>query len=170
MNTITSKLNMTSRISRILIGSGMIGIIMAANGPLGYLTLLPLLAIYPLMTGLLGEDPIDGLLSSWVGGFDGHCFRPSTRIALVTVGIGAIGAFMVNPQSVVSLAGIVTLFSVFPVMAGLFGEDLFSTMFSGKGRVDSYQLEATQMGGQYSQGMVHHHDFGKHHGSHDKAA
>jgi hypothetical protein len=172
MNTYASKLNTTSRISRILIGSGMIGIIMAASGPLGYLTLLPLLAIYPLMTGLLGEDPINGLLGRWQGGYNGHCFKPITRTALLAVGAGAIGVVMTSPEGAVSVAGIIALFSVFPVMAGLFGEDLFSATLFGKGRVKQSHGETTQFEAsvQDRQGTVHSHDFVSRHGSHDKAA
>jgi hypothetical protein len=166
MNTFTSKLNMTRRISRILIGSGLIGFTMAASGPLGYLILLPLLAVYPLMTGLLGEDPIDGLLGRWQGGDNGHYFKPSTRAVLLAVVAGAIGVVMTSPEGVVSVAGVITLFSVFLVMAGLFGEDLITAMFTGKGRVKSHTSEVIEAG----QGDVHHHEFGHSYSSHDKAA
>ena len=172
MKTITSKLNMTSRISRILIGSVMIGIIMSANGPVGFLTLLPLIAIYPLMTGLLGEDPINGLFARWQGGFNGHCFKPSTRIALLAVAAGAIGVVMTSPEGVVSVAGMIALFSVFLVMAGMFGEDLLTATIFEKGNVKPNTVEETQpeMDVQSRQGIVHRHDFGPRHDSHDKAA
>jgi hypothetical protein len=172
MKTITSKLNMTSRISRILIGSVMVGIIMSTNGPVGYLTLLPLLAIYPLMTGLLGEDPINGLFARWNGGFNGHCFKPSTRIALLAIAAGAIGVVMTSPEGVASVAGMIALFSVFLVMAGMFGEDLLTATMLGEGRVKLHTVEEAQpeMSVQSRQGMVHRHDFGPRHGSHDKAA
>ena len=65
-----SALSTASRIRRIVVGSVFIGIAMNAAGPLGYLTLLPLFAIYPILTGLLGEDPIDGLLANWQGCFE----------------------------------------------------------------------------------------------------
>ena len=166
MNTYTSKLNMTNRIIRILIGSSMVGITMAASGSLGYLTLLPLLAIYPLMTGLLGEDPVNGLFARWQGGYNGHSLKPFARTVLLAVAAVAIGVVMTSPEGAVSVAGIITLFSIFPVMAGLFGEDLVTALFNGEGRVI---LRATEVI-EDEPGTVHHHEFVRSHSSHDKAA
>lgn len=166
MNTCTSKLNMTNRMTRILIGSSMVGITMAASGSLGYLTLLPLLAIYPLMTGLLGEDPVNGLFARWQGGYNGHSLKPFARTVLLAVAAVAIGVVMTSPEGAVSVAGIITLFSVFPVMAGLFGEDLVTALFNGEGRVT---LRTTEMI-EDEPGTVHHHEFVRSHSPHDKAA
>lgn len=121
----TSALNIASRVRRIVTGSALIGIAMSATGSLGYLALLPLLAIYPIITGLLGEDPIDGLLANWQGGFEGKCFRPSTRVALLAVGGVAIGVMMASPEHV-GIRALLAIAAVYPVMAGLFGEDLLS--------------------------------------------
>ena len=170
-----SQLNMINRATRIAIGVVLIGITMSASGTLGYLALLPLLAIYPLATGLLGEDPIDGMVTNWLGGFKGHCFRPSSRIALLAVGAGAIGIFMINPQSLVSLEWL-TLASIYPIMAGLFGEDLFSSVFSGlfagQEQVETRQPTTHQhvVGIKHQETTVHHHGFGHGHDSDHKAA
>lgn len=171
MNTHQSQLNSINRTVRILIGMGFIGAVMATSGSLGYLTLLPLLAVYPLITGLVGEDPIDGLVTDWLGGYEDHCFRPSSRVALLAVGVGAIGVVMANPQSVASL-GWIALASVYPIMAGLFGEDLFSAMFRGRGRVESHRPVASQpvVGIKHREATVQHHGFGHGHGSDHKAA
>lgn len=166
MNTCTSKLNMTNRITRILIGSSMVGITMATSGSLGYLTLLPLLAIYPLMTGLLGEDPVNGLFARWQGGYNGRSLKPFARTVLLAVAAVAIGVVMTSPEGAVSVAGIITLFSVFPVMAGLFGEDLATALFNGEGRVTLRTTEVIED----EPGTVHHHEFVHSHSSHDKAA
>ena len=174
MDTRQSQLNIVNRITRILVGTGLIGFTMAASGPLGYLTLLPLLAVYPLMTGLVGEDPIDGVVTHWLGGYKDHCFRPSSRVALIAVGVGAIGIVMGNPQSVASL-GWIGLVSVYPIMAGLFGEDLFSVVVSGQGRVESHRPVVSQpvVGIKHRETTVHHHWFdwfGHGHGSDHKVA
>ncbi|MBE9515770.1 MAG: hypothetical protein IME93_02210 [Proteobacteria bacterium] len=120
-----TELNTASRVRRIAVGSIFIGIVMSAPGPLGYLAVLPLLAIYPILTGLFGEDPVDGLLANWQGGFEGECFRPSSRIALIALGGMAIGAVMISPENV-GIRATLALASVYPIMAGLFGEDLLS--------------------------------------------
>ena len=59
MDTVTeqTELSTTSRVFRIVAGSILIGITMNATGHLGFLALLPLLAIYPIATGIVGEDP-----------------------------------------------------------------------------------------------------------------
>jgi len=136
MSSRISQLNFINRLSRIIIGTGLIGFTMSASGPLGYLALLPLLAIYPVTTGMYGEDPIDGLVTNWMGGHRGHCFRPSSRVALIAVGAGAIGLVMASPQSLVSVSWL-SLLSVYPIMAGLFGEDLFSVVIRGQAQVNS---------------------------------
>lgn len=171
MDTRQSQLNTGNRIVRIMIGAGFIGLTMATSGSLGYLTLLPLLAVYPLLTGLVGEDPIDGLVTYWLGGYGDHCFRPSSRVALLAVGMGAIGIVMGGPQSLASMTWI-GLISVYPIMAGLFGEDLFSAMFSKRGRVESRRPVASQpvVGIKHREITVHHHGFTHGHGSDHKVA
>ena len=103
---------------------------MAASGPLGYLALLPLLAIYPLATGLLGEDPVDGFITQWFENYETDRLRPSSRAALLLVGFGAIGMVMLNPDSMAT-TGWLALAAVYPIMAGMFGEDLVEVTLSG---------------------------------------
>jgi hypothetical protein len=128
-----SKLSTASRVRRIVTASVLIGIAMNSSGVLGYLTLLPLLAIYPLLTGIIGEDFIDALLPCWQGGFEGRCFRASTRVALLVLGGAAIGAMMMSPENV-GIRGILALGAMYPIMAGLFGEDLISRAFGFGGK------------------------------------
>jgi hypothetical protein len=169
MNTRQSQLNITNRITRFIIGAGLIGATMAASSTLGYLALLPLLAVYPLATAIVGEDPIDGLISRWVGGSDEHCFRPSTRVALLAVSAGAIGIVMGSTQGLGTL-GVIALLSVYPAMAGLFGEDLLVSALTGQGRVKPSQGESIQpvRAIKHRHGKVHHHGFG--HDNHHRAA
>ena len=127
-----SQLSIASRVRRVAFGSLFIGVAMTSSGQLGYLAIVPLVAIYPILTGLFGEDPIDGFLANWEGGFEGLCFRPSTRIALLALGVGAIGVLMMSPEDV-GIRALLALASVYPITAGLFGEDLFSLML-GHGR------------------------------------
>ena len=171
MNTHQSQLNSINRTVRILIGMGFIGAVMATSGSLGYLTLLPLLAVYPLITGLVGEDPIDGLVTNWLGGYQDHCFRPSSRVALLAVGVGAIGVVMANPQSLASF-GWIALASVYPIMAGLFGEDLFSVMLRRQGQVMMHRPVESQpvVSIKHREATVHHHGLGPGQGTDHKAA
>ena len=179
MDTTTnnSELNTTSRVRRVVIGGALIGIVMNATGPLGYLAVLPLLAIYPILTGLFGEDPVDGLLTNWEGGFEGKCFRSSTRVALLALGGVAIAVMMMSPENV-GIRGTLALASIYPIMAGLFGEDLLSLAL-GFGKEKQQVPSAEQpvkvvtrrrkvaVAG-YRTASAHHHWFG--HGAGPKAA
>lgn len=171
-----SSLSTVSRVRRIIIGSAFIGIAMSATGPLGYLTLLPLLAIYPILTGLFGEDPIDGLLANWQGGSEGRLFRPSTRVGLLTVGAVSIGVMMLSPEHV-GIRALLALAAVYPVMAGLFGEDLVSlTLGFGKEKQATTKVASEKVTSAVVKTVplprkpveVHHHRFG--HGAGPKAA
>ena len=173
-----TELSTSARVRRIVIGSVFIGIVMGTTGPLGYLTLLPLLAIYPILTGLIGEDFLDGLLANWKGGFEGECFRPSTRVALLVLGAIAIGAIMFSPENV-GLRALLAIAAVYPIMAGLFGEDLISLAFGFGGKKQPVQVvERTVKAAPRSRKTVEvgrrtaaarHHWFG-HHGAGPKAA
>jgi hypothetical protein len=125
INSKRAELSTASRVRRIITGGVLISIAMSATGPMGYMALLPLVAIYPILTGLFGKDPIDGIVGNWQGGFDGRCFRPSTRIGLLVMGAVAVAFIMFSPDYV-AIRALLALASVYFVMAGLFGEDLIS--------------------------------------------
>lgn len=167
-----SELSTVARVRRIVMGSVFIGIVMNATGPLGYLTLLPLLAVYPLLTGMIGEDPIDGLFTHWQGGFEGKCFRSSTRVGLLVLGGTAIAALMMSPESV-GMRAVLAIAAIYPIMAGLFGEDLVSLAL---GMSEKEQQEPVQTKRRTSKAVTvglrtspaRHHWFG--HGAGPKAA
>ena len=53
------------RFNRIVFGAILIGITMAADStPLGWLAVLPLLAILPILSGLTGIDPIPSFVET----------------------------------------------------------------------------------------------------------
>ena len=172
-----TELNTAARVRRIAIGSIFIGIVMNTAGPLGYLAVLPLLAIYPILTGLFGEDPVDGLLANWPGGFEGKCFRPSSRVALLALGGVAIGVMMLSPENV-DIRAALALVAVYPIMAGLFGEDLVSIALGfgkEKQRVQNVESPAKEVHVTqkvavvgHRTATVHRHWFG--HGAGPKAA
>ena len=57
MNSTANNISTTSRIARIGAGLAMTAGIGVTSGALGALAILPLVAIYPLMTGAWGWDP-----------------------------------------------------------------------------------------------------------------
>lgn len=151
INSKRAELSTASRVRRILSGSVLIGIAMSATGSMGYLALLPLVAIYPILTGLFGKDPIDGFVASWRGGFEGQCFRPSTRIGLLIMGVVAVGAIMFSPDYV-SIRALLAVGSLYFVMAGLFGEDLISLAF-GLGQKKHVGHRAARVANTISRGV-----------------
>ncbi|MGD8559355.1 MAG: hypothetical protein PVG89_02380 [Gammaproteobacteria bacterium] len=65
----TTELKTSERISRIVIGTGLIIFTMLTSAaPLGLLAVLPLVATYPIFAAIFGYDPI----GQWIGKeFDG---------------------------------------------------------------------------------------------------
>jgi len=59
-----TELSVIERLSRIVIGTGLIVFTLVVNiTPLGLLALLPLLATYPIFSGIYGYDSV----SQWIG-------------------------------------------------------------------------------------------------------
>ena len=76
-----TELNVIERVSRIVIGTGLIVFTLAVNiAPLGLIALLPLLATYPIFSGLYGYDPV----SQWIGKEIGQIASAGERL----LGIG----------------------------------------------------------------------------------
>jgi hypothetical protein len=58
------------RFNRIAFGAVLIGITMATGtAPLGWLAVLPLLAILPIISGLIGFDPVSSFFAEIFGRF-----------------------------------------------------------------------------------------------------
>lgn len=57
-NTTVQNITKPDRAVRIVAGLGLVYSVTLASGPIGAAAILPLVAIYPLLTGFLGVDPI----------------------------------------------------------------------------------------------------------------
>jgi len=74
------ELTVVQRVNRVLIGAVMIIVTMLVPfAPLGWLAVLPLLATYPIFTGMFGYDPLTSYLEHEaskaihnVSGYHGH--------------------------------------------------------------------------------------------------
>ena len=53
-----NNITVAERGARITVGFGLIAVVAMQTGTLGLSALLPLVAVYPLMTGFLGWDPL----------------------------------------------------------------------------------------------------------------
>ncbi len=69
-----TNLDTAERVLRITVTMGLIAAVLNYNGTLGYLTLVPLLAIYTGITAAIGWDPIDDLVKA------AKLSKPASRI------------------------------------------------------------------------------------------
>ena len=51
-------LGTAGRLARGLIGAVLIGVVMVQTDPLGWLAILPLIAVYPIFSAITGVDPV----------------------------------------------------------------------------------------------------------------
>ena len=56
--TSVENITYSDRVVRIVAGLGLIFSVSLQSGPLGMTAILPLIAIYPIMTGVVGWDPV----------------------------------------------------------------------------------------------------------------
>lgn len=57
-NANVENITYSDRVVRIVAGLGLIFSVSLHSGPLGIAAILPLIAIYPIMTGVIGWDPV----------------------------------------------------------------------------------------------------------------
>lgn len=119
-NVETGKLSMFSRLSRLLLGVLLLAIPMGHSGMLHSLAVLPLLAIYPILTSVLGCSLVKVLFAN-----SRPLAQPPRRVkfargSLLALGIGLIGSVLLSPTAPVWLA----LLGIFPVLMGALDSDL----------------------------------------------
>lgn len=62
-NTANQNISNAGRIARVVVGTAMAVSVGIQSGALGVAAVLPLVAIYPMMTGVLGWDPMSYLVT-----------------------------------------------------------------------------------------------------------
>jgi hypothetical protein len=132
MKTQNSITNLTtgSRAARLIIGTTLIAeVLTTSTAPLGALALLPLLAIYPVFTGLTGWDPIKEVCKS--ESFT-RCMLHLPKIARLV--IGAIGIAMLGSVFMVSGAPgwliVLPLVAVYPIFIAVIGEEPVTALYN----------------------------------------
>lgn len=80
-NDIGNELSTTERGARVILSLTLIMATVAGEGELGIIALVPLAAIYPGITGLLGRDPITSLLGRVLGHAGGKSISPTAAQA-----------------------------------------------------------------------------------------
>ena len=123
-------LSKSSRAARLVIGVALIvGVMTTSLAPLGLLAVLPLLAIYPVFTGMTGWDPLrEFCKSERITDCLLHLPTPARMV------IGAIGIAMLGSVFVVSGAPgwliVLPLLAVYPVFIAVIGEEPITALYN----------------------------------------
>lgn len=125
MNTYTTQqqygdLSTGQRGARLVAGMVLILGAMFYQGAFSTVAALPLIAVYPVITGLIGVDPIYLL---WQKYFGSHTeFTLFSRGLLITTAAVLIGSVMAS-EGELGWRGIFALVAVYPVLAAIIGKD-----------------------------------------------
>lgn len=120
ITTQTENLSRIERVLRITVGSVLLGSVMtAAPGFLGWTSVLALVAIYPILTGLTGYDPLRSVT-------EGH--RAAYRIAQLGLTIALIGTMYIVPAGVIGLTALLPLFGIYSALGALLGRSPIATL------------------------------------------
>ena len=132
MNTYTqsnpeiAKLSMPSRIIRLALGTVLLAIPLAHSGMLDVLAVLPLLAIYPILTGILGYGLLELLVAN-----QRSIERPphlviTARASLLVLGSGLIAFVMASATAPAWLA----LFAIVPILMAVLDVELLGEVLA----------------------------------------
>lgn len=91
--------------------------------PLDVLALLPLIAIYPMFTAIVGWDPVQFVVDT--GALNNKTFLLNlvSRIVLVSVGIMMLLVTLTIPDTYVGWYSLLALLSIVPIMIAIVGEN-----------------------------------------------
>ena len=126
----------SSRIYRLLIGSALIATTMFINmETANWISLLPLIAIYFIVSAIMAKDPINALTEQWDILHHADVFSPITRVILILAGCGLIG-FSLFDTSVANTPVWLSLAAIPLCLSGVFGEDLLRAALDEKYEYD----------------------------------
>jgi hypothetical protein len=100
------------------------------TSPLGFIVLLPLIAIYPMFTAIVGWDPVGYVFASieesdWIS-------KTVARVGLGIVGTGLILATMLVSVNPLGGFAILALLGIAPIFLAIFGENPIKVLFESR--------------------------------------
>ena len=98
----------------------------ASSAPLGLITLLPLIAIYPMYSAIVGWDPVRYVLSNLESQ---GISRAVARAGLAVIGTGLIAATMFTSLSPLGGLAVLALLGILPIFIAIFGENPLVALF-----------------------------------------
>ena len=96
--------------------------------PLGVIALLPLIAIYPMFTAVVGWDPVRYVLNASDETLG--VSRSVARAGLVVIGTGLIGATMLTTVNPIGGIAVLALLGILPIFAAIFGENPLTALLT----------------------------------------
>jgi hypothetical protein len=114
-----------------------------ATTPLGFVALLPLIAIYPMFTAVVGWDPVRYVLAIT----DEHngVSQVVARTGLVIIGTGLIGSTMLTSVNPLGGLSVLALLGILPIFVAIFGENPIKALFESS-RVSSQSDQSIDQG------------------------
>lgn len=109
--------------------------------PLGFIALLPLIAIYPMYSAIVGWDPIRYVLSSLESR---GISRTVARTGLGVIGTGLIVTTMVTNVSPLGGLAVLALVGILPIFVAIFGENPVTALFENKQHSEQFDQEIDQ--------------------------
>lgn len=103
------------RAARIVLGAALMGSVLFAEGPLDWAVALPLLAIYPLLTGVMGREPLRVLLTHGSVAYRASQFAVGGALVGSVFAAGHFTAVPLGEFMILPLVGI------YYVLAGIMG-------------------------------------------------
>jgi len=88
-----------------------------------WIALLPLVAIYPMFTAVVGWDPILFIIETGEQAGKSRQVRMTARIVLASVGALMIAATLAVPTARIGLYSLPALFGIWPVFIAILGEN-----------------------------------------------
>lgn len=96
-----------------------------AASPLGLIALLPLIAIYPMFSAIVGWDPVRYVL---YGDNDWCISQTVARAGLIVIGTGLIGATLLSEAYPMGGLVILALVGTLPIFVAILGENPVSAL------------------------------------------
>ena len=125
-NLEAEKLSTISRITRIAFGVALLAFTMTYSGVLGVVAVLPLIAVYPILTGILGYGLVELALVRGRHAERPASLRRTSRAINVILGVSLIGVVMAGVTQQAWLA----LLGIYPILLGVLGTNLLSEAFT----------------------------------------
>lgn len=118
---------------------------LTAQPTLGLIALLPLIAIYPMFTAVVGWDPVRYVLTnSEAVGIN----QKVARTGLVIIGTGLIGATMLTSVNPLGGLAVLALLGTLPLFIAIFGENPVTALFESSRKVSEQNIDQRQDSGE----------------------